>query len=333
MADPTARTINFYNYVFTSPLGFIGHTCSVITFSSRNLRQTSTGLLFLCLTIADALYQLMFIYDFVVQTLQIGTTSSTHLCRFRTLILNFSIMVSAWILVLIACDRFIRVRFPHHQTNICRRKVVLYSVLILCLISFGFNAHLLYPDYPYFNRGTNVCGLARAPVTPYTYFYFNVWPILQVLIYYFLPICLMLFGLIGVCLKLRSQRTTVQVSTRRTKLQQHMLLLMVSSVICFALCTLPQSIHRVINLRFGSNSSTPMILSIMNIFFNINYSYNFYLRCLTSKLFRETFLQQIRFVYYRCHNRPIPPKQTSVHPMQTVHAYGKGPQSPTADFK
>lgn len=332
MVDPTARTINFYNYVLTSPLGFIGHTLSFITFSSKTLRQTSTGLLFLCLTLSDTLYQMMFIYDFLVQTLQIRTTSSFHLCRLRTLILNFSIMTSAWILVLIALDRFVRVRYPHRQTTICRRKIVFYCLFVLILISFGLNSHLLYPDYPYFNRGNNLCGLSRTPVTDYIYFYFNIWPILQILIYYFIPICFILFTLTSVCLKIRSQRTLIQVSSRRTKLQRQMFILMISSVTCFALCTIPTSIHRTLNLRFGSNSSTQTINSILNIFFNIHFSYNFYLRCLTSQLFRQTFYQQISFIYGRCRNHRLMIQQTSVYPLQTIQINSQRRQSPTIEI-
>lgn len=317
MADPTARTINFYNYVVTAPLGFIGHTCSFITFSSKSLRETSTGLLFLFLTSSDALYQLMFIYDFLVQTLQITTTYNIHVCRFRTFIFGFSNATSAWLLVLIALDRFIRARYLHIQASLCTRKVACYIVCAMCICTAALNCHLLLPEYSYFNRGSNVCGMSRTPVTTYTNFYFNIWPILQSAVFYLLPSCLMIACAIGVYSKLRVQGLVITTATKKEKLQRQMLLLMMTSVIFFSLCTLPYSINRIINLRVGSTSTSALINAILAIFFNMNYCYNFYLRCLTSHLFRQTLLRQIKRFYFWCRRMPMP-LDNSVMPLQTL---------------
>jgi hypothetical protein len=81
MSSPTAQTIGLYGYMFTFPL-------SLITFFSPTLRKTSTGLLFICLTMSDIFYQLMSIGDFSVQIPGVTTSQSEDLCRFCTFILN-----------------------------------------------------------------------------------------------------------------------------------------------------------------------------------------------------------------------------------------------------
>ena len=72
MSNPTAQAIGLYGYILTFPFGFIGHICNLLTFSSKVLRTTSTGLLFIFLTISDIMYQLMSIFDFITQNLQIS---------------------------------------------------------------------------------------------------------------------------------------------------------------------------------------------------------------------------------------------------------------------
>ncbi len=88
MSSPVAQTIVLYGYLLTFPLGFIGHICSLVTFSSKSLRTTSTRLLFIFLTLSDIIYQLMLIFDFITQNLQVSITNSVYICRFLFLVVS-----------------------------------------------------------------------------------------------------------------------------------------------------------------------------------------------------------------------------------------------------
>jgi hypothetical protein len=56
MASSVAQTIGIYGYAFTFPFGLVGHIFSLMTFSCKTLRTTSTGFVFICLTLSDVLY-------------------------------------------------------------------------------------------------------------------------------------------------------------------------------------------------------------------------------------------------------------------------------------
>jgi hypothetical protein len=300
MTSTVTTGILFYGYLFTAPVGFIGHICSLITFLSKTLRVSSIGILFIFLTLSDALYLLIFIRDFIVISVEVSTLQNTDLCRFRTFILNFSTFTSSWVLVLIATDRLVRTRFPYRQARFCTRKVAAWSLAILCVCSALLTSHVLQPEFTFKTPGSNLCGPARSPPTCYSIFYYNTWPILQLFITYLIPICWMIFCLIGICSKVRVQATLVIASTRRENLQRQMLILMISSVTCFAITTLPSAIYRIVYFYVGDSSSNLLETNTLMDILNMNSSYNFYLHCLASRLFRETFIQRLKRFYLWC---------------------------------
>jgi hypothetical protein len=144
------------------------------------------------------------------------------------------------------------------------------------------------------------CGVDRSGSTPYILFYRNIWPTIQLIIIYLIPTCLMIMSLIGIQVKMHGQQNLVAAPTRREKLQRQMLILMISSVACFSLCTLPYSILRAIIVRFGPSSTTAIPDSVTTILLTMNYSCNFYIHCLTSRLFRETFIKQLKQLFKLC---------------------------------
>lgn len=316
MASALAITVGLTGYAFSYAIGFIGHTCSLIIFSSKSLRETSTGLFFIFLTISNVLYQLISIRDFIVLYLRIPTVPDANICRLRVFIQNFSTVTSAWLLVLITVDRLIRVRFPYQQTRICTQKMALYSTTIVCICSILFTCHVLQPSFAYTNVASNTCGPSRSPTTPYSYFYFEIWFLLQLIFTYFIPSILMIICVISIYCKIRLQRTLVVGVARRERIQRHMLILMLSSIACFIICTIPYSIHRIVYQRTGVTTDTINIIAILTLIFNLNYCMTFYIHCLTSKLFRQTFIEQIKRIFIPCKNQRQDITST-VHAVQT----------------
>ena len=316
MASTFAHDIDFYTYAITSPFGFLGQICSLITFSSKSLRITSTGFLFIVLTLSDASYLLISIYDFL-EDLDLPMLTSEHICRLVTFIQNFSTVASAWFLVLIAMDRLVRVRFPFRQARLCTRKVAAYMTTLVCICATLFTHHVLGPEFGFSNRRRNRCGLPRSPVTTYSNFYFNIWPILQLLFTYVLPGILMILCLIGVYYKIRRRRTIFVASVRRERQQRQMLVLMISSVSWFLICTLPYGTFRMVTQRIESTPSIRLISDILQIFRNMNYCFNFYIYCLTSHLFRKAFVQQIQ-QFTMCCKKQLGYNDATIHPLPTI---------------
>lgn len=316
MGNSFAGEIDFYSYIMTSPFGFIGHTCSLITFSSKTLRVTSIGFLFICLTISDLLYLFFFICDFL-QDINVSILRSEELCRSRAFVINFSSVTSAWLLVLIAIDRLIRIRFPFRHARLCTRKMAACMTAMICLYAIVFTYHVLQRHFAFSSRTSIRCGPVRSPPTEYSIFYYNTWPTLQLIVTYVLPGTLMILILIGIYTKMRERQTVFVGLTRREKQQRQMLILMISSVAWFLICTLPCGIFRIITQRSGITPSTLLVTDILEIFRNMNYCYNFYIHCLTSQLFRNTFIQQCkRFPTWCKRRRGL--DNTTVYPLTTV---------------
>ena len=166
------------------------------------------------------MYQLMTIHDYILLYLLVPTQPNAALCRFRTFILNFFTFTSAWILVLISIDRFIRARFPYQQARLCTRKMAIYSFAVVCACSTLLTCHVLQSEFAYTDVKSNTCGPSRSTSTSYTKFYFNIWPIMQVIVNYFIPSCLMMIFVISIHSKVRLQRALVVTTARRERIQQ-----------------------------------------------------------------------------------------------------------------
>ena len=316
MGNVSFSHVNADGFMVMSPFGFIGHACSLLTFANKTLRATSTGFLFIFLTLSDILYLSVAVPEFI-QELNISIVRSETLCRFRAFITNFSAGTSAWILVLIAIDRLIRVRFPFRHARLCTRKVAACMTAVVCICGTMFTSHVLQPEFTFPTPTSNRCGPIRSPPTTYSLFYYNIWPILQLISTYLLPSILMIFFLIGVYSKMNEQRTIVAGSSRRERQQRQMLILMISSVAWFIICTLPYGTFRIINQRIVSTPTTSLISSVLELFRGMNFYFNFYIHCLTSQLFRTTFIHQFK-QFVMCSKRRIGNNNSLIHPMTTI---------------
>lgn len=199
---------------------------------------------------------------------------------------------------MIALDRLIRARYPYRTARLCTRKVAILSTIIVCLCSALFTSHVLQPEFAYASMFSSICGPSRSSQTTYSFFFYNIWSLLQLIVTYFIPSCLMLACILGLHKKMRGQRNLAVTSTRRERLHLQMLILMLASVVFFVICILPYSIHLAISLRLESTSTSVITNYVLQLFLKMNYSCNFYVHCLSSGLFRKTFLEQLKRMYF-----------------------------------
>ncbi|CAF1565690.1 unnamed protein product, partial [Didymodactylos carnosus] len=98
ISGTTTSSIASNSYIYggaiTIAVGIIGHICSLLTFSRRVLRHVSTSMFFMVLAVSDLIYVLMSIYDFVMDGLQITTSTPYYveICRLRGFINGFSMI-------------------------------------------------------------------------------------------------------------------------------------------------------------------------------------------------------------------------------------------------
>lgn len=166
-------------------LGFLGNSASILTFKSINLRKTSTGFLFLILAISDTLILLILIYDFVEVAIFDGPIfieKYDDLCRFRIFTRTCLQFSSAWILTLIAFDRWFRAQFPFKVNKYCTIRNAALGVILIFGMGICYSSHLMIPHlFGSLTPGiaTEACGPIH-PFSNYGSFYFSRWPIIQV---------------------------------------------------------------------------------------------------------------------------------------------------------
>lgn len=304
MSTSAIQYANIVAYAITFTLGLLGHTCSLLTFCQRELRSTSTTLLFIGTTISDLFFLFIRLYDFVPTNLGLAklTPYYVQLCQFRTFIFNFVQTTSAWLLVCVSLDRLIRARLPHRTRRWCTKQNAIMAHVLIILCAAALNSHVLLSVYsPRLGNTRFVCGLSREVLTQYIFFYFYVWTAIQVSLNILLPTLLMIACLIGI------HRSVINAATIRhsSQIQRQMLLLMLSKALLFLSCTLPYGISRMfltysvdpVELEKTSTFST--FTTILIMLFNTNYSLAFYVHCLSSTLFRQTFIK----IVMRCLRR------------------------------
>ena len=264
----------FYRYGLSIlfVLGLVGNLASIVTFSRPVLRATSIGCLFLLLALSDNLFLFVEIFDF----LEVGIVQGPiflenydSLCRFRWFAKGLSQFCSAWILVVVSGDRWVRSRFPFHANRWCKRRNAFVAAFALTCIGFALHVHFLMPGL-FGGLSPGIATEACGPLNPggsYGTFYFNHWPFVQVnlvmhpsnsssmsipqvIFVSLIPVLLILISGMDIYLGMRRRKMRVQPvepSGRRTneRLQRQMLLLMIASVVIFFITTLPMNLRRI----------------------------------------------------------------------------------------
>jgi hypothetical protein len=99
---------------------------------------------------------------------------------------------NAWLLVTIATDRWIRVRFPFKSKQLCTPRNALITTIIIVILCAGFNAHILEPDYGQLPAGVmTLCG-PKPTNSTYNTFVRQIWPTIFSSVQTLLPVILLI---------------------------------------------------------------------------------------------------------------------------------------------
>jgi hypothetical protein len=251
-------------------------------------------------------YLLVSIYDFINIGLQIRDTSlnPSAMCQFRDYIQWTAMCCNAWLLVAITTDRWIRVRFPFKSKQICTLRNALISTIIIIILCAGFNAHILGPYYGQLPAGVmTVCG-PNPSNRAYDTFVRQIWPTIFSCIQTVIPVILLIILSIDTFRRLSRQRIipNTHYIRRRSQLDNQMLLIMFATITLFVATTLPLGLFNILLtpvLRGPMNQIELLELSsIVTFIGTINYTLDFYIHCLTSRLFRKELMN-----IFKCQHR------------------------------
>ena len=338
---PTTTFIDYYQlgnqigtiiYSTIYGFGFIGNLFALITFSSHRMRQISSSIFLLVLAISDTISLIASLWFFLADAFAIHLQNYSALaCRFRTFFAYVFMDLSSWCIAGLAFDRFLRTEIPLRAKLLCIPRNALIMILILFLLLCGINGHYFSAGIGQErggNRTTAHCLENREAYPNYYYFYKIIWPKIDMIVFCFLPACIMILCNVRIIYILRRQRRHFQIPTsqhnehvkviniqqtlngnvpvkrfpsHRKAIERQMLLMMSSCVIVFLSTTVPVTIYLILLEQVIVNYSNfsrdnayyVFIFRILRAVMYIHFGCNFYLYCLTSRIFRAEFVRMI----------------------------------------
>ena len=316
--------------------GFLGNFFALITFSSQRMRQISSSIFLLVLSISDTISLIASIWFFLSDAFAIQLQNYSALaCRFRTFFAYVFMDLSSWCIAGLAFDRFLRTEIPLRAKIICVPRNALILIAILLFLICGVNAHYFSAGIGQErggNRTTAHCLENREAYPNYYYFYKIIWPKIDMIVFCFLPACIMILCNVRIICILRRQRRRhfqnppsstlphehVKVidiqqtlngnvpvkrlpSSHRRAIERQMLLMMSACVIVFLSTTVPVTIYLIVLEQVivnypnfvRDNAYYLFIFRMLRAVMYIHFSANFYLYCLTSRIFRSEFVRTI----------------------------------------
>ena len=327
LANRISTTIYSIIYI----LGFFGNTLALVTFSTRRMRQISSSIFLLALSISDIAALVTSLWFFLADAFAIHLQNYSALaCRFRTFFAYVFMDLSSWCIAGLALDRYLRTKYPLGSKTTCTPRNASIMVLIFFLILCGINGHYFSPGIGQErseNRTKAHCLENREQYPNYYYFYKIIWPKVDAIIFCFLPACVMIFCNVNIIYLLKRQRHHIENSnyepkksirhyptrfhggslskkgnlTHRKAIERQMSWMMFACVIVFLCTTVPVTVYLILleqviikNPHFARNNVFFLfIFRMLRALMYIHFGSNFYLYCLTSRIFRTEFVQTI----------------------------------------
>ncbi|CAF3137385.1 unnamed protein product [Rotaria sp. Silwood2] len=275
------QNLVLYGYTFLFLFGYFGHINSIIIFLRHTLREISTSCLFICITISNIIYLLTCIYDFLYTGIGLSPVSaltnpslSNALCRFRTFVQSVVMCSSAWLLLAISIDRWLRIRFPFQVKKLCTIKRVLFGALIILIFAILFNAHLLLPSFGTL-RQVDICGPISNNI--YTIFFRQIWTVLLTCLQSLVPTVILLVVTVDMFIHLRAQqRQSLNQNRRRAFIDRQILAIMSTSIFLFFSTQIPISVFHILLVPVLrptlSGTYILQLTTIFNFVASINYA-------------------------------------------------------------
>ena len=307
------RVLYLTMYPILLVLGTVGNVLAVAVMMRKKNRKHAISWYIAILSLSDTL----FLYStipwviFYYHTNEMVDISVYARCTLDYFTYYFSFEYSAWVLVLMSIERFISIVHPLKAKVLATPRRAKQMCLFLVVILAAINAYHLTSRKVYYWDGVPYCG--KRPEHVYITNY--VWPILDAVIYSYLPSILM-FTFNGIIMyhmwssknqaALNQQGAMAKNFPRVTK--------MLLSVSFFFICT-TVPVETMFIVRNYSDSYNALLYSCLDALMVLNHSANFYLYCLSTRKFR----QDLKAIFCAHQVHPIGTNTTSQQPT-AVHS-------------
>ena len=293
--------IVIYGYPFVMFPGVVGNVLCIITLRTKQFAENNTALLLTLLAVVDITALFVQGLNSWLSYMDIVdiTASTTGLCKMWTYVYYLFIHLSAWLLVLITAERLVIVQWPHNHKNVCSRKVVICSAVVVVLVLMALNLYLPITSVAV-TYGTNTtswreCDI-RVPLDKVWLYDFRTWS--DMVLSCLLPFFLILVGniLLIIKLTLKNKQKNTLLPTKSKAAKSVTIMLMLASF-TFLFTSLPINIILLtIDHLFPDWQTDDLMYAWSDIFFWAasiltfsNHAINFVLYFISGPTFRHAF--------------------------------------------
>ena len=292
-----AHIINMYIRPAILIIGFLNNILTFCVMRRPRLRLLSVSVYFSALALSD---NFVIIIDFVFNVLRYYAiylrNHSTEICRQYHFWLPVFFTYSSWLVVCIAVERVLVVKYPFRAKTLCNTRNALITVAAVFLLIFAISWYH-YPTWVVNEEG--ICSLNPSYLT----FSMYVSPWLMSVLYSYLPFliliatnAILLFS-ITVADKNREMMTK---NTEGYKMADKLTKTAVSICVTYLLLTTPVSVYYTLTFANYTNKSPGFKLAgaITDTLGMVNYAINMFLYVITSRIFRRELKTMLCF--FKC---------------------------------
>ncbi|CAF0938914.1 unnamed protein product [Adineta ricciae] len=309
--------------------GLTGNTLSLLLFIQKELRQVSTGLVFLLLNVFSTIHLISLIVEYIDSIYQVQVIANAKFrCQFILWLQNVTRTICSFLAATVSLDRYIRSEYPMKSRIWCTVANVMKLFLLYCSFSIVFYAFFFHP----LNIFNNLYQCSFPVPSTFRRFALNYLPPIRFVLICVIPVAIMI-GCGGKMLwnihqsKNRiSQRTTPAqpgVTTiaapasqgsnvtenarkRRASIDSMLLMMVLSNVVAYIITQIPFNVY---TLYYGYETSDDytiysLIRAFLLMWSSVYFGVGFYLFCITSSQFRKQFVTKIKIVC-ACHRSAL----------------------------
>ncbi len=284
--------------------GVIGNLLNLVVLTRRRLlsrmddleKSATYGLI--ALAISDIIFCITVLpHSFIMEHKEVSSTAEAYHLYYKlygVALINLFLMISTWLIVYMAINRYIVVVYPFQARWTLGTKKTIFSILLVYLISTTFTM-------PFFIHMKIQKCVTRESIIMYeiiipwsakveksmTMYIRWIWPVLAV----FTPLVLLGLLNIGLIRELRRASQQRQMTCRGQtgrESSQRVTLTLVIIVLMLLFLVSPSEILRYVNPYKNMGKAGHMISAVTNVFQTVNFALNFALYCVVSESFRLT---------------------------------------------
>ena len=280
-------TIKNYVSIITFSFGFVGNLLAFLVFSCKKFQNTIFSTYFRCLCLFDFLYLIIAflqILSFDIKIVHLFSVSNFS-CKILSYFSYFIAAISAWTMVIISLDRMFSIVWP--SRFLFRKKSINQIVIIVGMFIFNtiyWSPVLFLADLKYIQNETNQTGRLKCIAVSSLLSCFELINISVV------PFSLMIISTILTLIKIFKSRKRQSSSVKSKDIK--FAITSISLNIIFLVLNLP--VTMLVLFTNSVEELDRLLLSVLSLMFQCNYSLVFYVNLIVNSLFRKEFYKLIK---------------------------------------